>query len=47
MITDLISRHPDNLPEALITSIKSYAKSRLRDDIAILTVKARVPGALF
>ena len=47
IITDLIGRHPDDLPKAIITSIRSYAKGRLRDDIAILTVKCRVPGALF
>ena len=47
IVMDLIGRHPDDLPDAIITSIRSYAKGRLRDDIAILTVKSRVPGALF
>ena len=47
MLKDLIPKHPDDLPDALIKSIRSYAKGRLRDDIAVLTVTARVPGALF
>lgn len=44
---DHIRRGLDNLPEAMITSVRSYAKGHLRDDIAILIVKARTPGALF
>lgn len=47
ILKDLVPKHPDDLPEALIKSVKTYAKGRLRDDIAVLTVTSRVPGALF
>ncbi len=47
MLIELVPKHPDDLPEALIAAIKAYAKGRLRDDIAVLTVTAKKPGALF
>ncbi|MHB1000733.1 MAG: GAF domain-containing SpoIIE family protein phosphatase [Armatimonadota bacterium] len=37
----------DGLPEAIVNSILEYSNNHLRDDVAILVVKSRVPGALF
>ena len=47
IVADQIKRSPDNLPDAMLAGIRSYAKGHLRDDVAILVIKARVPGALF
>lgn len=47
IVSELVGRHADDLPDAMLSSIRSYAKGHLRDDIAILAIKARVPGQLF
>ena len=47
IISDQMRRNLDNLAKAIINGVRSYAKGHLRDDIAILVVKARTPGALF
>ena len=47
MVAELVHKHTDDLPDAMLSSIRSYAKGHLRDDIAILAIKARVPGQLF
>lgn len=47
MLNDLVPKHPDNLPDALIQAIQTYAKDRLHDDIAVLSVTMRKPGSLF
>ena len=44
---DHVRRSLADLPDALMTSVRSYAKSYLRDDVLIVVVKAREPGALF
>lgn len=47
IITDQLRRNMDNLAKAILSGVRSYAKGHLRDDIAVLVVKARTPGALF
>jgi serine phosphatase RsbU (regulator of sigma subunit) len=36
-----------DLPQGILESVQSYANDYLRDDLAILVVKARTPGSLF
>ncbi|HUV05017.1 MAG TPA: SpoIIE family protein phosphatase [Armatimonadota bacterium] len=47
IVADNLHRGFDGLPEVMLTGVRSYAKGYLRDDVAILIVKARTPGALF
>lgn len=47
MIESKIREGVHDLPDALLAEIQSYADNRLRDDVAILAIKARVPGSLF
>ena len=47
IVADNLHRGFDDLPEVMLTGVRSYAKGHLRDDVAILIVKARTPGALF
>ena len=47
IVSDLVRGRTDDLPDAMLSSIRSFAKGHLRDDIAILAIKARVPGQLF
>jgi len=47
IVADNLHRGFDDLPEVMLTGVRSYAKGYLRDDVAILVVKARTPGALF
>lgn len=48
IVTENIEKEDfDRLPQAILSGVRSYAKGRLRDDIAILAVKSRTPGALF
>ena len=47
IVSELVHKHADDLPDAMLAGIQTYAKGHLHDDIAILAIKARVPGQLF
>jgi sigma-B regulation protein RsbU (phosphoserine phosphatase) len=47
IVGDHIRRNLGDLAKAVLGSVRSYAKGHLRDDVAVLVIKARVPGELF
>lgn len=47
IVSRLMRKEIEFLPDAILSSVRDYAGGRLRDDIAILAVKARTPGVLF
>lgn len=47
IVAEHIHKGVHDLPEHILQAIRSYARGHLRDDVAILVVKSRKPGALF
>jgi len=47
IVSEQIRKNAEDLPAAILEAVRNYASGHLRDDVAILVIKARTPGELF